>query len=167
MPVVRLQGARHDVIECRIPRRASRLTNFSVPPGRIVGGRRFLPTRSRSPRAYWKPLIAIVRFAGGGSDSRRRGSASPENRPPWLRFSGRWPCVSTPRLSTSTLNGSGPLSPGRNIVGRIPIDSYQDARLESYVACTESTSPRLTPTHQPGGVVSIETSHETAPAGSK
>src|SRR3954447_22246627 len=49
----------------------------------------------------------------------------------------------------------------------IPIDSYHDARRLSYVAETDSTSPFLTPTRQPGGVASIATSHDTAPAGSK
>jgi hypothetical protein len=49
----------------------------------------------------------------------------------------------------------------------IPIASYQDARLESYVAVVDNTSPALTPTRHSGGVTSIATSHETAPAGSK
>jgi hypothetical protein len=161
-----LHGARQEVIECRIPFTASRFTNFNVPPGRIVGGRRRLPTRSRSPRPYRKPLIATVRLGGGGADSSRRGSARPENAPPWLRFSGRWPCVSTPGRSVSTTNGSGPLPPALNMTGMIPIDSYHEARMASYVAETSSTSPRLTPTRQSCGVASIATSHDTAPAGS-
>ena len=49
----------------------------------------------------------------------------------------------------------------------IPIDSYQDARLESYVADTLSTSPFLTATRQFGRVAVIATSHDTAPAGSQ
>ena len=73
----------------------------------------------------------------------------------------------TPGRSVFTTNGSGPVPPAWNITGMIPIASYQDARLESYVAETSSTSPRLTPTRQSAGVASIATSHDTAPAGSK
>src|SRR5215212_8909474 len=49
----------------------------------------------------------------------------------------------------------------------IPIDSHHDARLESYVALVESTSPRRTFTRQFLGVPVMATSHDTAPAGSK
>ncbi len=48
----------------------------------------------------------------------------------------------------------------------IAIDSYHDARLVSYVPDTLSTSPLRSCTRQPGGATVIETSHDTAPAGS-
>src|SRR4051812_36172905 len=111
--------------------------------------------------------MATVRLGGGAIASSRRGSGSPEKAPPWLRFSARCPCVYTPGRSTFVWNGSGPVSPGLNAVAMMPIDSYQDARRESYVADTDRTSPCLTPTPQSGGVASIAPSHDTAPAGSK
>src|SRR3954447_16351574 len=49
----------------------------------------------------------------------------------------------------------------------IPIDSHQEARLVSYVALVDSTSPLLTFTRQFLGVPVIATSQDTAPAGSK
>src|SRR3954451_8059809 len=49
----------------------------------------------------------------------------------------------------------------------IPIDSYQLARVVSYVALTWSLSPFLTATFQSGGVIVIAMSHDTGPLGSK
>ena len=53
--------------------------------------------------------------------------------PPWLRFSRRWPWVSSPRVSTFDLNGSLALGrlPSAYQVTMIPITSYQDALLVS------------------------------------
>jgi hypothetical protein len=48
----------------------------------------------------------------------------------------------------------------------IPITSYQSARPVSYVAATLNLSPACNLTRQPAGVAPIETSHDTAPAGS-
>lgn len=50
--------------------------------------------------------------------------------------------------------------------GMIAITSYHEARDVSYVPDTLRTSPFLTATRQLGGVTPIETSHDTAPAGS-
>ncbi len=52
-------------------------------------------------------------------------------------------------------------------IGMIPITSYQEALLVSYVALTLRTSPCLTAIRQSGRVPAIATSQETAPAGSK
>src|SRR3954453_3212569 len=103
--------------------------------------------------------------AGAGAGASLRGTARPPGPPPWLRFSRRWPWVILPRRSSLPENGSRPPpAPGANATGSIPIDSYQDARLESYVAETLRTSPRSTFTRHLGVVAVIATSHDTAPA---
>src|SRR5436190_15708492 len=75
--------------------------------------------------------------------------------PPWLSFSGRWPCVTAPRASIGWVNGSG--APAIGVVvyqsgAMIPMTSYHDARDVSYVADTLSVSPLRTATRQPGFV---------------
>ena len=74
--------------------------------------------------------------------------------------------MTSPSTSTSVVNGSAPVPPGTHIVGMIAIDSYHDARLVSYVPEARSTSPLRSCTRQSGGVTVIDTSQETAPAGS-
>ena len=49
----------------------------------------------------------------------------------------------------------------------MPIASYQDAFRVSYVVCTLSVSPAFRSTRQSGLVTVIDTSQDTAPAGSK
>src|SRR4051794_7167717 len=102
-------------------------------------------------------------------ESSRRASGRPKVLPPWLSFSGRWPCVRTPCQSTGEVNGSTApgTCPSAHQTSMIPIDSYHEARLESYVAETSSVSPGLSATFQSGLVAVIATSHDTAPAGSK
>ena len=70
-------------------------------------------------------------------------------------------------LPTSVVNGSAPPR-GTSVTARgmIPIDSYHEAWRTSYVACTAMMSPFLTATRHFGGVAPMETSHDTAPAGS-
>src|SRR4051794_23390807 len=99
----------------------------------------------------------------------RRASGSPKAPPPWLSFSARWPWVVIPCQSIGVVNGSAApaVCPSAYQRFMIPIDSYQEARLESYVADTLSVSPGLTATFQSGLVAVIATSHDTAPAGSK
>src|SRR5436190_22873990 len=87
--------------------------------------------------------------------------------PPWWLFSGRCPWVSWPLVSTFVVNGSRPPVPSVAHTIMMPIDSYQDARLESYVVLIRSMSPSCTCTLQLGGVAVIDTSQLTAPAGSK
>src|SRR3954467_6348241 len=102
-------------------------------------------------------------------DSILRASGSPKTPPPWLSFSARWPWVTMPCQSTGVVNASvaPAVCPSAYQRFMIPIDSYQEARLESYVAETSSVSPALTATFQSGLVAVIATSHDTAPAGSK
>src|SRR5215831_1528019 len=94
------------------------------------------------------------------------GSASVVFLSPWLLFSGRWPWVRTPGWSTFVVNGSRPPGPSYIHTTPRPIDSYQDARVVSYVALTFRMSPGLTATAQFGRVAVIDTSQDTAPAGS-
>src|SRR5690242_21089368 len=100
-----------------------------------------------------------------GPSGRAAGFAYGPAPPPWLSFSGRWPCVRTPGTSTRVRNGSAPPT-GRFVIatGMIAIDSYHDAREVSYVPCTLRTSPRFTRTRQLAGVAVIATSHDTGPA---
>src|SRR3954454_22549526 len=89
--------------------------------------------------------------------------------PPWLSFSGRCPCVTTPCQSTLRANGSTPLTLGSLVYqsgAMTPITSYHDARVVSYTAETLSVSPLCTATRQSGFVNVIDASHDTAPAGS-
>src|SRR3954462_15810388 len=95
-----------------------------------------------------------------------RGAFSVVFFPPWLLFSGRWPCVSTPGRSTFLTNGSSPPGPLYIHTTARPIDSYHAARAVSYVALILSTSPGCTATAQSSRVAVIDTSHDTAPAGS-
>src|SRR4051812_45252820 len=102
------------------------------------------------------------------SEPRRFGNAG-RPPPPWLSFSGRWPCVTTPCQSTRPANGSTPLTVGSvvNQTGSTtPIPSSHGAGVVSYVADTLSVSPLRTEPRQSGFVNVIEASHETAPAGS-
>src|SRR5919201_5374530 len=110
--------------------------------------------------------MSIVDVAGPSGSL--RASRKPVESPPWLSFSGRWPWVRTPLTATFVRNGS--LPPAGLLVmatGMIAIDSYQEARVVSYVPETDRTSPFLTATRQLGGLTPIETSQDTAPAGSK
>src|SRR3954462_7843 len=89
--------------------------------------------------------------------------------PPWLSFSGRWPCVTTPCQSTLCANGSTPLTLGSLVYqsgSMIPITSYHDARVVSYIAETLSVSPLCTATRQSGLGKVIDAAHDPAPAGS-
>jgi hypothetical protein len=97
-----------------------------------------------------------------------RASGRPLMPPPWLSFSGSCPCVTLPSVSIlSPANGSLPPTGFRvTAMGMMPIDSYHDPRLVSYVALIDTTSPLLTFTRQLGSVAVIETSHDTGPAGS-
>ena len=64
------------------------------------------------------------------------------------------------------MNGSAPVPPGTHIVGMIAIDSYQDA-LPRVIGPDDAEHVALAQLHAPvGGVTVIETSHDTAPAGS-
>src|SRR3954451_23202402 len=89
--------------------------------------------------------------------------------PPWLSFSGRWPCVTTPCQSTLCANGSTPVTLGSLVYqsgSMIPITSYHDAREVSYVAEPLSVSPLCPAPRQSGFVNVIDASQDTAPAGS-
>src|ERR1700754_3767920 len=83
--------------------------------------------------------------------------------PPWLRFSTRWPWVSSPLVSIFDLKGALAFGrfPSAYQVTMIPITSYQDALRVSYVVDTFNRSPALSATFQSGLVAVIETSHET------
>src|SRR3954469_6148794 len=84
--------------------------------------------------------------------------------PPWLSFSARWPCVTTPCQSIVCANGSAPVTLGSNVNqtgSMMPMTSYQSARLVSYTAETLSVSPLRTATRQSGLVNVIDASHET------
>src|SRR3954449_6821770 len=104
------------------------------------------------------------------ADSMRVASGSTGRPvPPWLSFSGRWPWVTTPCQSTSSVNGSAPATDVSVVYqsgSMMPMTSYHEERLVSYVADTLSLSPLRTAIRQSGLVKVIETSHETAPAGS-
>ena len=65
-----------------------------------------------------------------------------------------------------SVNGSFPPGPSYIHTTPIPIDSYHDARDVSYVVEMLSVSPAFTATAQSSGVAVIDTSHDTAPAGS-
>src|SRR3954454_16845838 len=133
MPVDLLQGDLHAVIvwyaawlsgvsDCE-----SRFVNSSACPRFKTGGRPFLPADERSPRPYVKSSMFTL-FVGGPASS-DVGFGRPNGVPPWLLFSARWPCVSSPFGSTPWVNGSFPSgrSPWANQVTMIPIVSYHDA----------------------------------------
>src|SRR3954462_12433800 len=88
--------------------------------------------------------------------------------PPWLSFSGRWPCVTTPCQSTFFANGSTPFTLGSLVYqsgSMMPITSYHDAREVSYIADTRGVPPLCPAPRQFGLVKVIDASHDTAPAG--
>src|SRR4051794_33991392 len=87
--------------------------------------------------------------------------------PPWLSFSGRCPWVTWPGTSTLVANGSSPVEPSAIQAFMMPIDSYQDALLVSWVVWVDSTSPALMAPRQSSGDRVMATSQDTAPAGSK
>ncbi len=110
MPVARLQGALHarDRVEDRSAC-ASRLTKRQpTGPRRTVGGR---------PRAAASAEVALAvdeaadrhaaRRRGRGRRAAGAGRAGRRGAPPWLPFSRRCPCVTSPGTSTSVANGSG------------------------------------------------------------
>ena len=78
--------------------------------------------------------------------------------------------MTSPSTSTAEVNGSAASSPGASSSAiqatMIPIDSYQEADAESYVALVDNTSPAFSCGRQFSGVAVIATSHDTAPAGS-
>src|SRR5256714_8483094 len=95
------------------------------------------------------------------------GSGAPVASPPWWLFSGSRPCVVGPFGSGGWTNGSGPLLPSAMYATAMPIDSYHDARLVSYVAARLTLSPFFTGTRQLRFAAVIAMSHETGPAGSQ
>ena len=146
---------------------ASRFVKVSDWPALTTGGRPRLPGRlkspsrrgsSRSSRCSRDRPLASVR----ASRSLGRGL------PPWLSFSARWPWVSSPRVSTFDLNGSLAFGlcrrrtrhhdPHRLVPGRPA--RVVGGRDVQPVALLDATL-------QSGLVAVIETSHDTAPAGSK
>src|SRR5690348_10824367 len=130
MPVNSLQGDLHAVIvwyaawSGGVPLTESRFVNFNEWPRLTTGSR---PLFERSPRPYVKSLMFTL-FVGG-PDSIEFGFGSPTGVPPWLRFSGRWPCVRIPLVSTPLVNGSLPsgCAPLAYQVTMIPIVSYHEA----------------------------------------
>src|SRR6478735_4270992 len=170
MPVDRSHGALHAVIVCQIPlpNGASWLVNVIVWPAFTVGT---ALANAMSPCAYTQSTIGIAPLTGSDGALVRSWYLSPDGCPPWLSFSGRWPWVNIPATATSVVNGSAPAGVA-GVASAIhttmmPIDSYHDARAESYVAEIDSWSPLCTATAHDGGVAVIATSHDTAPAGSK
>src|SRR5690348_3031763 len=105
-------------------------------------------------------------FGAGVVGRDEYAATSPFAAPPWLSFSGRWPWVRWPPCATSVVNGLGPSVPSAAHTTMVPMDSYHDARAESYVVEMRSTSPGCTDARQSGSVAVIATSHDTAPAGS-
>src|SRR5215213_1309213 len=138
MPVVRLQGDLHAVIVWYFASRRevsgseSRFTKLSDLPRFTIGGRPLRPVRLRSPRPYVKSEMLMV-FVGGPA-SMDAGLGRPLSfEPPWLLFSGRWPCVRRPVASTPSVNGSLPSGcfPSAYQSTMIPMVSYQDDLLTS------------------------------------
>src|SRR6266513_350964 len=116
MPVVRLHGERHAVIEWEIwlPNGAvggpSALTKVSDCPSLTSGGLRRLPAARRSPCLYPKFSIRTV-LPGTATPGSAAALASLGAVPPWWLFSGRWPCVMRPLVGTAVVNGSAPPLP--------------------------------------------------------
>src|SRR6202022_1760604 len=96
-----------------------------------------------------------------------------ETEPPWWLFSARCPCVRCEPWSSLWENGSVPPRGERAWLSQashttmMPIDSYHDARLVSYVAWTLITSPGLTRGRQSACVAPIAMSQEIGPRGSQ
>src|SRR3954452_14979657 len=128
MPVDPVHGALHAVIECHtFWSGASKLSNVMLWPSVTVGT---FPLAVRSPAPYSKLPIGIV--VASGPDAASLASANcVEGWPPWLSFSGRCPCVSTPFWSIVFENGSLPPGPSYIHTTPNPIDSYHDARFVS------------------------------------
>src|ERR687898_1757983 len=141
MPVEWLQGGLHEVIEWDIFFALSPASrNVSVWPGRITGGVRRGSARLRAPSWYLESRRSTKPGFSGPSGS-VRGSGMPVGPPPWLSFSGRWPCVTEPLRLTFVLNGFWPGPRPAMYATMIPIDSHHAPREVSEVALVESTSP--------------------------
>jgi hypothetical protein len=71
---------------------------------------------------------AIGTWLTRGPSLSLRASGRPLSPPPWLSFSGSWPCVTLPSVSISSpANGSLPPT-GFSVIstGMMPIDSYHE-----------------------------------------
>ena len=109
MPVDRLQGALHAVIECHSTLGSSSLTN----PALALGHDRHRPAGASEPTGRRQELKSLISTCSGDRAGAALARVGQAGSPPWLSFSGRWPWVSAPRQSTAVRNGStpGPLGP--------------------------------------------------------
>src|SRR3954452_11938105 len=120
MPVDAVHGAAHVVIVCQTRFLSSELKNVSFLLTRTRG---MPPGFERSPGLYVYPAMLMRLVIGPVPVGSLRGLV-----PPWLSFSGRCPCVTSPLVASFApgLKTSTPLvSPGATNAMTMPMFSYQ------------------------------------------